>query len=81
MKDNYIFPLPIPPKPLWKDYVGRLVHARFAVERNVDGCDVPVIQEKVVRVLENEGGEILLDCEEWDEFIYPFDDDFEFITD
>jgi hypothetical protein len=61
------------------DYVGQTVKARFAVEHNIDGCDVPLIHEKVVRVLENEGGEIVLDCEDWDEFIYPFDETFELL--
>lgn len=62
------------------DYVGQKVHARFAVETNIDGCDVPVIYERVVLVLRHpETDEILLDCEDWDEFIYPFDETFELL--
>lgn len=67
-------------KHLWTDYVGQTVHARFAVEHNVDGCDVPVIRDRVVKVIRDLEGSILLDCEEWDEFIYPFDDNFELLT-
>lgn len=37
------------PRHKWSDYVGQTVHARFAVEYNVDGCDVPVIRDRINR--------------------------------
>jgi hypothetical protein len=60
----------------WADYIGQTVNARFAVERNIDGADVPVSLDRVVHVMQNDDGSILLNCEEWDELYTPFDEHF-----
>lgn len=63
----------------WADYIGQTVNASFAVERNIDGSDVPVLMERVVHIMQNDDGSILLNCEEWDELYTPFDEHFNLI--
>jgi len=59
------------------DYLGKTVKARYAVERNHDGADVPVIREGEITIGVDAHGEIVID--EDGNFLYPFETTFELI--
>lgn len=61
----------------WTDYIGQTITARYAVERYIDGADVPVIREGEVTVGTDAHGDILLESD--GDFLYPFDDTFELL--
>ena len=62
----------------FSDYVGQTVTARYTIERNIDGADVPVIREGEVTVGMDGNGILLFD--EDGDFVYPCDDTFELLT-
>jgi hypothetical protein len=62
----------------WVDHIGETVKARFSVEHNVDGADVPLLYEDTVTICQDEHGSIFLDSEDWD-ILYPFDEHFNII--
>jgi hypothetical protein len=62
----------------FSDYVGQTINARYAVERNVDGADVPVTREGEVTPRIDSEGSLFLESE-FDDDVYPFDDNFEFV--
>lgn len=66
-------------KEQFTDFVGRLIKARYTVERNVDGADVPVIREGFVLPIVDEDGCLCLD-DEYGDIVYPFEQTFEFIN-
>jgi len=59
------------------DYVGQMVTAKYSIERNIEGEDVPVIREGEITILQDLDGDIIL----FDDGIgmYPFDDTFELL--
>ena len=62
----------------FKDYIGKTVNARYAVEHNVGGADVPVMREGEVTPYLDDEESIFLDTE--DGPVYPFDYEFELLT-
>lgn len=62
----------------WTDYVGQTIDARYAVERNIDGADVPVIQEGTVTVCLDDVGSVVLDDD--GVMVYPFDEKFQLLN-
>lgn len=62
----------------YADYVGQTVKARYTVEGNVGGADVPLIHEGDISIYINESGSIRLD-DDWDEETIPFDETFELL--
>lgn len=61
----------------WTDYMDQTVNARFAVERYIDGADVPVLREGEVTIGVDPHGDIMLEID--GDFVYPFDDYFELL--
>jgi len=59
------------------DYVGQTVKARYAVERNHDGADVPVIREGEITIGIDPYGDIMIDDD--GNFLYPFEATFELL--
>jgi hypothetical protein len=59
------------------DYLGQTVNARYAVERYIDGADVPVIREGEITIGVDAHGDIMIDDD--GNFIYPFETTFELI--
>lgn len=58
----------------FKDYIGQTVYARYIVEHNIDGADVPVIREGEITIGIDNEGQIILDVDGDD--VYPFDQEF-----
>jgi hypothetical protein len=61
----------------WADYIGKTIYAKYAVERNIDGADVPVIREGEVTPYLDPKGWVFLDTEYG--VAYPFFETFELI--
>jgi hypothetical protein len=61
----------------WTDYIGKTVNAKYAVEGNVDGADVPIIQEGEVTPYLDSEGSVFLDTDYGP--VYPFFETFELI--
>lgn len=61
----------------YADYIGQTVNAKYAVERNIDGADVPVIRYGEITIYIDSDGDIFLDTEFGG--IYPLDDTFELL--
>jgi hypothetical protein len=61
----------------YADYLGQTVNARYTIERNIDGADVPVQREGEITIGTDAVGDILLDID--GDFIYPFDQTFELL--
>jgi hypothetical protein len=50
-------------KPKWTDYIGQTINAEYAIERNIDGADVPVIQQGEVMVTLDRDGDLVLNVD------------------
>lgn len=61
----------------WIDYIGRPVNARYSVEHNVDGADVPVRMEGIVTPYFDSDGWVFLDTDYGPQ--YPFNETFELL--
>lgn len=59
------------------DYIGKTISAKYAIERNIDGADVPVIQAGEVTPYLDSDDSVYLDTE--DGPVYPFDNYFELL--
>jgi hypothetical protein len=61
----------------YADYINQTVNARYTIERNIDGADVPVIREGEITIRRDAAGDIALDVD--GDYLYPFDDTFELL--